>query len=120
MSYFEKLIALYLALCPHSPHLAYYDLAQVSLNDRTGPSLSSACHLGAGILGMEAATILLNRRPQDTAHRHVVFDPYVGRHLRGRLRWGNRGPIQRIKRWWLARRCRHLEAPAPESVTLED
>ena len=32
------------------------------------------------------------------------FDPYLGCYWRGRLRWGNRGPLQRLKLWFLRKK----------------
>ena len=57
----------------------------------------------------EALTVLLGRRPPQAAPRYVQFDPYRMTYRRGRLLFGNRGPLQRIKRMILAKQFRHIE-----------
>jgi molybdopterin/thiamine biosynthesis adenylyltransferase len=120
MSYFERLIAFMVGLFPGATHWSYMDTRPVSITERTGPSLSCACHTGAGLLGAEALVILLKRRPPVSAPTFTQFDPYALRYVRGKLRWGNRGPIQRLKRFLVARKFRHLESQLPPPPPVAD
>jgi molybdopterin/thiamine biosynthesis adenylyltransferase len=106
MSKFHQLIAFAVGLAPRPTHLRYMDLGAVDLADEAGPSLASACQVGAGMLATEVVALLLGRRPPEPTPVYVQFDPYRRIYRRGRLRWGNRGPLQRLKRWVLARRFR--------------
>jgi hypothetical protein len=47
--------------------------------------------------------ILLGRPGVRPAPNYAQFDAYRQKLVKGRLRWGNRHPWQRIKRWWLKR-----------------
>jgi molybdopterin/thiamine biosynthesis adenylyltransferase len=104
MSTFEQLIAFAVGLAPKGTHLKYMDLSKVSLSEQSGPSIASACNIGAGLLATEVVILLLGRRRAQSAPCYVQFDPYRCQYKRGRLWWGNRGPIQRLKRWIVTRR----------------
>jgi hypothetical protein len=54
--------------------------------------------LCAGIAAIETLRVVLRRPGLRPAPCYYQFDAYRQRLFRGRLRWGNRGPIQRIKR----------------------
>lgn len=107
-SRFEQLVAFAVGLAPKATHLGYMDLGAVDLAEEAGPSLAAACQVGTGMLATEVAAILLDRRAPEAAPAYAQFDPYRRAYRRGRLRWGNRGPIQRLKRWVLRRRFRAL------------
>jgi molybdopterin/thiamine biosynthesis adenylyltransferase len=100
----ERLIALVAGLTPALLQRPYINLERVNLAEGRGPSAGLACHLCAGVVAAEALKILLNRGGVRCAPWYSQFDAYRGILRQGRLRWGNRGPIQRLKRWWLARR----------------
>ena len=104
----EQLVAYAVGLAPAMLHRPYLDLSQVSLGDRTGPSAGLACQLCAGVVGAEAVRILLNRGAVCTVPCYSQFDAYRGRLRRRRLRFGNRHPIQRLKRLWLRRKFADL------------
>lgn len=82
------------------------DLTRVDLNSHAGPSLASACDISAGLLTTEVFTHLLKRRPLQAVPAFVQFDPYRGIYRRGRLLLGNKGPMQQLKRWLVARKFR--------------
>ncbi|AFL76086.1 ThiF family adenylyltransferase [Thiocystis violascens] len=89
-----------LGLTPTALHRGYLvEPGRLNLAGRSGPSTGMACQLCAGIVGIEALKILLGRSPVHAAPWYQIFDAYRGRYIRGRLRWGNRGPLQTIKRW---------------------
>ncbi len=82
---------------PRGLHIPYIDKSSVSLQDKAGPSLSAAVHLCAGVVGIEVLKLLLGRGPVYPAPYYQQFDAYRCKYYRGKLRWGNRGPIQRLK-----------------------
>lgn len=106
MSPFECMVAFFVGLGPAGTHLKYMDLSRVEPAEQAGPSSAAAISLMAGVMGTEVLVMLLNRRPPVAIPVYTQFDPYVGVYKRGRLRWGNRGPIQRFKRWYVARKFR--------------
>lgn len=106
MSTYDKLVAFGVGLTPRATHRPYMDMRKLDASSGAGPSIASACVIGAGLLTTEVLVILLNRRSIQAAPRYVQFDPYRQIYRRGRLRWGNRGPLQRVKRQLLARQFR--------------
>lgn len=99
----EQSIALVAGLTPALLQRPYIDVTRVNLAERRGPSAGLACQICAGVVAAEAVKILLGRGGVRCAPWYSQFDAYRGILRRGRLRWGNRGPIQQFKRWWLAR-----------------
>jgi hypothetical protein len=73
-----------------------------------GPSAALACQLCSGVAAAEVVKILLRRSPVSPAPCYCQFDAYRQVFRKGRLRWGNRHPLQRLKRWWLRRRLQRL------------
>lgn len=100
----ERLVALVIGLTPALLQRPYINLERVNLAEGRGPSAGLACDLCAGVVAAEALKILLGRGPFRCAPCYSQFDAYRGILRRGMLRWGNRGPLQRLKRWWLLRR----------------
>ena len=103
MTELEKVVSLIIGLAPHATHRTYLDLSYVNLNRCHGPSTGAACQLAAGIVASQAVKILLGRSSVQAAPRHFQFDAYLGKLRQGRLLWGNRHPLQRLKRWYLLR-----------------
>ncbi len=97
----EKVVAFLVGVCPAMLPKAYTDLSYVNIPAHMGPSSSLACQLAAGVAAAEALKILLKRGKVFPAPFYYQFDPYLGRFVRGKLRGGNRHPVQRLKRWWL-------------------
>jgi hypothetical protein len=95
-------------LTPRASHLAYLDLKQVDPRSGRGPSAGLACQLCAGVAAAEAVKILLGRSPIRPAPWFFQFDAYLQRLYRGRLRWGNRSPAQRLKRWLMKKNLARL------------
>jgi len=93
----EKSLSFALGLAPRPTHLKYMDFSKVDLNEKAGPSLNVACHLCAGMAGTEALRILLNRKGLKPVPYYFQFDPFLMKLRRGRLYFGNRNPVQRIK-----------------------
>lgn len=115
MDLFDQLIAFTVGVAPWGTHWRYMDTTKVDSSDHAGPSLSSACNIATGLLTAEVLIILLNKRPAMSAPNYMQFDPYRCVYRKGKLRWVNRGPLQRIKRMLAARKFadqRHKLKPA--------
>ena len=104
MSPFDQLVAFTVGLTPRGTHWKYMDMKRVDVNSHAGPSLASACDISAGLLTTEIFTHLLQRRPLQAAPAYIQFDPYRRIYRRGRLLFGNKGPLQQLKRWVVARK----------------
>src|SRR5262249_40073771 len=104
MDRLDQLVAFAVGLTPRATHMRYLDLSSVDLNRGRGPSAGLACHLCSGVAAAEVMKILLGRSPVYPAPHYRQFDAYRQLLRKGRLWWGNRHPLQRLKRWWLRRR----------------
>ncbi|MBK9695277.1 MAG: ThiF family adenylyltransferase [Elusimicrobia bacterium] len=94
----DALIAFAVGLAPRSTHGRYMDFSRVSFNRRRGPSLDVACQLCSALAVTEAMRLILKKEGLAPAPVYRQFDPYLNRFVTGRLRWGNRGPLQRLRR----------------------
>lgn len=95
----ERLVNFMMGLAPTPLHLSYLvDSSTFDLDQKKGPSTIMACMLCAGVAGTQVLKILLKRGKVYAAPYYNVFDAYSGRHKRGYLRWGNKNPLQRIKK----------------------
>jgi molybdopterin/thiamine biosynthesis adenylyltransferase len=103
MDYWEQIISFAVGLTPKATHLAYTNLKGVNPRSTSGPSAALACHLCSGVVATKVIKILLNRKPLRAAPHFFQFDAYRGILRQGKLRWGNRHPLQRLKRWYLKR-----------------
>ncbi len=93
----DLLCAYAIGLAPRSTHLPYFDFSHVEQSGR-GPSVSAACQLASGVVGAEAIKILLGRGGIRPAPYYAQFDANRCLLRKGKLRFGNRGLIQRLKR----------------------
>jgi len=100
---FERYVLFIMGTAPAGLHLGYIDRKYVNLEAKQGPSLALAVQLCAGIAAGETLKLLLKRGKVLAAPYFQQFDVYRGRHAVGKLRWGNRGPLQRLK-CWIAKR----------------
>jgi molybdopterin/thiamine biosynthesis adenylyltransferase len=105
---FEQLVNFAVGLAPAALHVPYMDLG--SVNPATGRSPSSivGCQLAASLIGAEAVRILLGRGELRLAPCYLQFDAYRQKLRAGRVRSGNRGWVQRLKRIVVKRRLRAL------------
>jgi molybdopterin/thiamine biosynthesis adenylyltransferase len=104
MDRWDQLAAFAVGLAPRPTHLHYLDLARVDIHSGSGPSLGLACNLCSGVAAAKVVKILLGRTPIQAAPVYFQFDAYRTILKKGRLRWGNRHPWQRFKRWYLRKR----------------
>lgn len=102
-SEFEQYVLFIVGTAPAGLHKGYIDLKYVDLAAKRGPSLSLAVQLCTGVAAVETFKLLLNRGTVLHAPYYQQYDAYRGRYVVGRLRWGNRGPLQRIKFWFAKR-----------------
>lgn len=94
--------AFVIGLTPRGTHGPYFDYSCVEASGR-GPSVAAACRLAAGVVGSEAIKIILGRGKVRAAPYYQQFDAYRYILRRGWMPWGNRNPIQRLKRIYLRR-----------------
>jgi hypothetical protein len=119
-----RALAAFLAgMAPRALHLGQLNLEDIHVEKKYGPSNIAACLLGGGWAMTEACRILAGRGAGRSVPSYVQIDAYRGRLAAGRLRFGNRSPLQRLKRWYVLRQYRRLlalrqqtqsaQAPAP-------
>ncbi len=94
----EQYLRFLMGVAPAGLHRTYLvDDTRVDLAGKRGPSTAAACELCAGMIATQATKLLLGRGGVPHAPDHLHFDAYRGRLARTRLRWGNAGPLQRLK-----------------------
>ncbi len=93
----DKYVLFGLGNAPKATHLSYMDRRYVSLDKKIGPSCAAAVQLCGGWIGAEVVKLLLGRGPVLAAPYYHQFDAYKCKYVRGKLRWGNKGPLQRLK-----------------------
>lgn len=103
MSLPEQLIHFGLGLAPKLAHVPYFPPRELDLDGRRAPSMGAACFVCAGVIATEVANLVVRRREPRVAPWFFQFDPMVQAYKVGRLRGGNRNPIQRLKKWWVLR-----------------
>ena len=99
----EAILKFYVGIVPAMLHRTYAMPRHIRLEERAGPSVSGGLMLLAGVGCTEALRVLLRRPGLLPAPGYWHFDVYRHRYAQGRLRWGNRGPLQRAKLWLLRR-----------------
>lgn len=108
MAPFDIMMRFLVGLAPKGRHWTYMDAAHVVPEEQAGPSSAAAISLIAGMVCTETLVALLGRRPLRAAPAFCQFDAYLGEFRRGRLRWGNRGPLQRLKLRMAEKKFGHL------------
>lgn len=108
MSEEDKLIAFLVGLAPRAIHAGYTDLRAVNVAQQTGPSAALACNLCAALVAVEAMALVLSRRTPRAAPDYLQVDLHRQRLVKGRLRWGGRNPLQRLRRWFAKRMLQRL------------
>ncbi len=103
MEQIDKLASFAVGLTPKATQVPYTDLLHASLFKETGPCSSIGCELAAGVVGTDALKLLLKRGEVAAVPNYLQFDAYRNRFVSGRLRFGNRSPMQRFKRFLLKR-----------------
>ena len=94
----DQFVAFIVGMAPKATHRSYIDLSKIDFRKKYGPSAGLACQLSAGVAAAEVLKILLQRGPLRPVPYYHQFDAYLGKCVGGRLPFGNRGPLQRLKR----------------------
>jgi len=100
----DKHVLFLIGTAPRGTQMSYLDRRYVDLAAQRGPSLSLAVQLCAGVVAVEILKLLLKRGRVLAAPYYQQLDPYTQQYVVGKLRWGNRGPVQR----WKYRRIRRM------------
>lgn len=93
----DRFLRFAMGLAPRPTHLRYMDTSRVSFREKAGPSIASACMLCAAAAATETLKILVGRGPVLTVPHYIQIDPYTWTLRKGRLRGGQRNPVQRLK-----------------------
>jgi molybdopterin/thiamine biosynthesis adenylyltransferase len=99
----EKFAAYLVGMAPRATHRRYIDYSYVNVKAQTGPSVSLACDLAAGVIAAEVLKVLLKRGRLRPAPYYHQFDVYLNKYICRRLRGGGRNPVQQLKKWALTR-----------------
>lgn len=95
---FDKLILFTIGIAPSATHLKYMDFAPERLTEiQTGPSLCPSVHLGGALIAVEALKYLTGKAKPCIAPNYIQIDLLQSKVVKKKLRWGNKGPIQRLK-----------------------
>jgi len=93
----EQLLRFLLGLSPSGLQMAYLvDDTRLDLANHKGPSTPMACDFCAGMIGVNALKILLQRGQVIAAPKGVHFDAYRNKFLITWRPWGNRNPLQQL------------------------
>lgn len=94
---FEAILRFYIGLLPDQAHRRYGESRHIRLEAKSGPSLSVGVSLISATAGTEVLRVLLDRPGAKPIPHYRLVDLYLGQQFEGRLRWGNRGWLQRMK-----------------------
>jgi len=109
----EQLLRFLVGLSPAMLQLRYLaEKGRVNLDGHEGPSTAMACELCAGVAGVNALKILLNRGDVVAAPWGLHFDAYRNRLRKTWRPWGNNNPVQRVM-LTIARRSLAPTPPTP-------
>ena len=87
-----------LGVAPSGMHRSYLvDPSRLDFGKRMAPSTVIGSELCASVTAANAVKLLLGRGEVRPAPYHHHFDAYLGKAVVTRLRWGNAGPLQRLK-----------------------
>ena len=94
----QQYINFLIGIAPSAIHRKYLvDAGRLDFGRRRAPSTVIGCELCASVTAAAAIKLLLGRGEIKPAPYHHHYDAYLGRLVETRLRWGNAGPIQRLK-----------------------
>lgn len=99
---FEWLVNFAIGLTPAGLHWSYMKIDPYALDKKYGPSIVSAVDTCAGLICTEALCLLLEKREPFWAPQYLQIDPFKMTVVKSTLPFGNRGPLQSIKRMFLA------------------
>lgn len=108
MDSFDKLLAFAVGLTPKALHSKYMVFSPEKLAQGVGSSIGSSCNLGSALVATELINIILKKKPPLAAPSYIQIDLFLHRMHKGRLIFGNRGPIQKLKRWIVGKQYNKL------------
>jgi molybdopterin/thiamine biosynthesis adenylyltransferase len=111
MEEWDKIASFAVGLAPRATQFKYMSLDNVSFQEKYGPSASLSCQLCSGMAAAETLKILLGRGLVKVVPHYFQFDSYRLIYKKGYMPWGNKNPIQRLKRWWLAKKFADIMRP---------
>jgi molybdopterin/thiamine biosynthesis adenylyltransferase len=94
----EMFVAFIVGTCPSFLHWGQIDSNYIDIGNQRGPSLAPSINLCAALACSEALQILLHRNSSMLAPRYLQFDLKDKTLAKKYLFWGNRNPLQRLKR----------------------
>jgi len=104
MSRDEILTRFAVAAAPGGTHLRYTNTESIDFDTDRAPSLGPVCTMLHGIVASEVVNLLTGVRPVRPVPHYAQFDVRTLRLKQGKARWGNAGPVQRIKIAYVTRR----------------
>lgn len=93
----ERMVRFMAALAPERLQGMPKDMGWVHVPSQRVPSLVTGCQLAAAVASAEALKILTGTGKVWAAPYYHQFDAFTGRYVRGKLPFGNAGPLQRFK-----------------------
>lgn len=99
----DRAVKFAVGLAPGATHIKYMDFSRVRVGSQAGPSSVVGVDQCAAMVGAEATKILTGKAPVERVPTYRQYDPFREVQKSGRLRWGNRGLLQRFKIWYVSR-----------------
>jgi molybdopterin/thiamine biosynthesis adenylyltransferase len=116
----DELAAFAIGVVPALLHLKYLDLSvYFQPAAKKAASVVAACNLASAVVATEVARILVEREGAVAAPGFAQFDIYRNKLKRGRLLFGNRHPVQRLRRWRLAQHIRQAQSQGRSKAAAE-
>ncbi len=103
MDAFDKLLAFGVGLTPKALHSKYMQFNPEKLSQGIGSSIGSSCNLGSALVTTELINLILKKKKSFSTPNYLQIDLFLGQMKKGKLLFGNRGPLQRLKRWIVGR-----------------
>ncbi|MBC7466417.1 MAG: ThiF family adenylyltransferase [Bdellovibrio sp.] len=110
MDRFDKLLAFAVGLAPRALHTKYMNFDPEKLIQGIGSSIGSSCNLGSALVCTELINIVLKKKAAFATPNYIQLDAFLLKMVKGRLIFGNRGPIQKLKRWLAGRQYNKYRA----------
>ncbi len=93
----NRVLLFSLGFAPAGFHIKYVDTSSVDLKNRKGPSFIGACKLCAGMVAAQVVQSIIDPSTLKPIPWFSHFDAKLNRYKHGKLRMGNRNPLQQIK-----------------------
>lgn len=103
--FFDRMSAFAIGSAPAGTHWSYMKMTGDQLANGAPPSLNCSVNLCTGYVTASILLILTGHwQEAKSTPAYFQFDARKLKQAHGHLRWGNRGPLQMLKRWFLARK----------------